>query len=84
MMDDKGWAILVDGCSPTDELGYVFFTDGMRRRLGDHAIPSVALLDQHVRWIDRQMEAIFQAATTSKQKQQACRVALVNLIGWLL
>jgi hypothetical protein len=83
MMDDKGRPIKVDGCSPTDELGYVFFTDGMRRRLGDHAVPSVALLDQHVRWIDNHMEAIYQGATTSTKKQEVCRVALVNLFGWL-
>jgi hypothetical protein len=83
MTDDKGRPILVEGCSPTDELGYVFFTDGMRRRLGNHSVPSVALLDQHVRWIDRQMEELFQMATTSKRKQEACRVALTNLFGWL-
>jgi hypothetical protein len=58
MMDDKGRPIKVDGCSPTDELGYVFFADGMRRRLGDHAVPSVALLDQHVCWSDKHMEVI--------------------------
>jgi hypothetical protein len=83
MMDDEGRPIKVDGCSPTDKLGYVFFTDGMRRRLGDHAVPFVALLDQHVRWIDKHMEAIYQGATTSKKKQEVCRVALVNLFGWL-
>ena len=83
MTDDKGRPILVEGCSPTDELGYVFFTDGMRRRLGDNAVPAVALLAQHVRWIDRQMEEVFQMATSSTKKQEACRVALVNLFGWL-
>jgi hypothetical protein len=55
----------------------------MRQQLGDHVVPSVALLDQHVRWIDRQMEELFHMATTSKQKQEACRVALANLFGWL-
>ena len=55
----------------------------MRRRLGNNAVPSVALLAQHVGWIDRQMEEVFQMATTSTKKQEACRVALGNLFGWL-
>jgi hypothetical protein len=83
MADDKGRPIMVEGCSPTDELGYVFFTDGMRRRLGDHATPSVALLDQHVRWIDQHMQDLFQSTTTSRKKREVARVALVNLLGWL-
>lgn len=86
MMDEKGRPMLVEGCSPTDELGCAFFTNGMRRRLGDNTVPSVALLTllaQHVRWIDRQMEETFQMAATSTKKQEACRVTLANLFGWL-
>jgi hypothetical protein len=54
--------LVVSGCSPTDELAYTIFTDGMKRRLGDHSRPSVALLDQHVTWMDNHFEAVFLAA----------------------
>jgi hypothetical protein len=48
MTDEKGRLILVEGCSPTDELGCAFFTDGMQRCLGDNAVSLVALLALHV------------------------------------
>ncbi len=81
--DAKDRPLLVAGCSPTDELSYSFFTDGMRRRLGDESKPSQALLDQHVRWIDVQMEHLYHASESVPSRIEACRVAITNLMGWL-
>jgi hypothetical protein len=44
---------LVQACSPTDQVAYTYFTEGMRRRLGDHPTPSTVLTGQHMRWIER-------------------------------
>jgi hypothetical protein len=52
----KNKPIVVDGCSPTDELAFTFFADGMKRRLGDHSKPAVPLLDCHVRFLRRQRQ----------------------------
>jgi hypothetical protein len=34
---------MVSACSPTDQVAYIYFTEGMRRRLGDHPQPSTVL-----------------------------------------
>jgi hypothetical protein len=49
----KDQPLLVDACSPTDQVAYTFYTEGMRRRLGDHAKPSVVLTGKHMRWLER-------------------------------
>jgi hypothetical protein len=43
---------MVQACSPTDQVAYTYFTKGMRRRLGDHPIPSAVLTGKHMQWID--------------------------------
>jgi hypothetical protein len=39
---------VVEGCSPTDEVAYTFFTDSMKRRIGDNPQPSATLLLHHI------------------------------------
>jgi hypothetical protein len=79
----KNKPIVVDGCSPTDELAFTFFADGMKRRLGDHSKPAVPLLDCHVRWMDRYFEDLFKAATSTMLKRDVCCAAVTNLAAWL-
>jgi hypothetical protein len=74
---------VVSGCSPTDELAFTFFADGMKRRMGDHAKAAVPLLDQHVRWMNHYWDLQFLAPTTNKVKREACRAAITNLSAWL-
>jgi hypothetical protein len=73
----------VSVCNPTDEMAYTFFTDGMRRRLGDESNPSAALLDQHVAWIDRHFNDVYATTLDPIVKVNACRAAVTTLLAWL-
>jgi hypothetical protein len=73
---------VVGGCSPTDELAFTFFADGMKRRMGDHAKAAVPLLDKQVRWMDNYWRTQLLAPTTNKVKREACRAAITNLSAW--
>jgi hypothetical protein len=42
----------VQACSPTDQVAYTYFTEGIRRRLGDHPQPSTVLTGRHMLWLD--------------------------------
>jgi hypothetical protein len=86
MMDAKSRPVVVQGCSPTNDLGYSHFTFGMKRRIGKHSQPSTALLERHVKWIDALVETQFRQAFNPKQRTIACRVAITNcwagLVGY--
>ncbi|CAJ1959462.1 unnamed protein product [Cylindrotheca closterium] len=51
--------LLYQDCRPTDSLQYTFMAKGMVSRLGDDPKPSMALLDQHVRCLDSELDALF-------------------------
>lgn len=78
--------MVVHGCSPTDEVAYTYFTDGLKRRLGDNPKPSTVLLLDHMIWIDAYFESIFEPATNGQVCINICRAAtthLLALLGWL-
>jgi hypothetical protein len=60
----KDHPMLVEACSPTEEMAYTYFTDGMRRRIGDNPRPSAVLLLEHIVWFDRYYDREFAAAVT--------------------
>jgi hypothetical protein len=54
---------IVNGCSPTDKVAYTYFTDGLKRRMGDNPKPSTVLLLEHMIWLDRYYDSVFTQAT---------------------
>jgi hypothetical protein len=60
--------MLVEGCSPTEEILYTYFTDGMRRRIGNNPRPSAVLLLEHIVWIDRFYNREFAAAVADEAR----------------
>lgn len=56
---------------------------GMSACIGTEAKPSIALLDQHIWYLDTSLEQRFREATTVDAKVEIARAALVNLITWL-
>jgi hypothetical protein len=82
-IDSSARAMIAKGCSPTDELSYTLMSTGMSRRLGDESNPSVALLDQHVRFLNDMLEQRFHAAHDPRIKTEIARAALANLVAWL-
>jgi hypothetical protein len=78
----------VDTCSPTDEAGYTFFTDGMKRRLGDHPKPSAVLLLDHIVWLEGYFERLYLECPVDQPEARIrqARAALALIIaysGWL-
>jgi hypothetical protein len=77
---------IVEGCSPTDEISYTYFTDGMRRRLGDNPKPSAVLLLDHILWINRYYTRLYAAAPKDDIRIELCRAAITHAtsyLGWL-
>lgn len=65
MTQDK--KVVHQDCRPTDSLAYQYFAKGMVERLEDQPEPSVALLDQHVRYFDAELDKMFREATSDLQ-----------------
>jgi hypothetical protein len=77
---------LVQQCSPTDEVVYTYFTEGMKRRMGDHPKPSAVLLLSHMIQIDHHYLDLFRQAPNLQVRIGACRAAVTHLfayLGWL-
>jgi hypothetical protein len=74
---------MVHGCSPTDEIGYTFFMDGMRRRAGDNPKPSAVLLLHHILWMANYFDELFSHAPTCSGRVEACRAALTLVLAFL-
>jgi hypothetical protein len=78
--------MLVEGCSPTEEILYTYFTDGMPRRIGGNPRPSAVLLLEHIVWIDRFYNREFAAAVADEARIEVCRAAIchaTSYLGWL-
>jgi hypothetical protein len=79
----KNQPTMVAHCNPTDEMAYTYFTDGMRRRLGDKTNPSAVLLDQHVTWINKHFRDLYLSSTDIDIRRDTCKAAITNLLAWL-
>ena len=64
-------------------MGYTYFTDGMRRRIGDKTNPSAVLLDQHIAWMNTHFKFVYLASTDTYVQLETCRAAITNLLAWL-
>jgi len=76
----------VDRCSPTDELAYTYFTEGLRRRVGDHPNPSTVLQDHHIHWLNLYFQTLYRHGSTKQQRVDAARAGVTHLmsyLGWL-
>jgi hypothetical protein len=75
--------VLVNGCLPTDSLGYALMFSGMSRRLGEKARPSTALLGRHILRIDKRFDDLYHSSRAQKHRRLLCRPVLVNVVAWL-
>jgi hypothetical protein len=55
----------------------------MRARVGDEAKPSVALLDQHVHFLDAELDSAFLADLSPPVRREITLVGLSNALFWL-
>jgi hypothetical protein len=82
----KDRPLIVEACSPTDQAAYTYFTEGMRRRLGDNPRPSAVLTGKHMIWIERYYADLLRYATTRASRRLICTAAVTHLfsyLGWL-
>jgi hypothetical protein len=59
------------------------FTNGFKRHIGNKSMSTAALQDRHIWWIDDQLESLYQASQDPSKRIEACRIAAVNLLGFL-
>jgi hypothetical protein len=82
----KNRPLIVEACSPTDQAAFTYFTEGMRRRLGDHPRPSAVLTGKHMKWITHYYDRLYLSSTMRVERRQAACAAVTHLasyIGWL-
>jgi hypothetical protein len=78
--------VIVEACSPTDQASYTYFTEGLRRRLGDHPRPSTVLTGKIMRWIDDWFYQLLVNARNIIDARRIGRAAITHLasyLGWL-
>jgi hypothetical protein len=70
-------------CRPTDDLASSLFAAGLGARLGEEAVPSVALLDRHVRALDAELRRLFLSARTAEERRELALAGFLNVLLWL-
>jgi hypothetical protein len=55
----------------------------MKRRIGDKTFPSAVLLDQHILWMNKHFQEVFNSAPSLNVKLQTCWAVITNLAAWL-
>jgi hypothetical protein len=77
---------MVTACSPTDQIAYTYFTEGLRRRIRDHPVPSTVLTGAHMRWLNQHYDQLFRSATSRALRAHFSRAGITHLasyLGWL-
>jgi hypothetical protein len=80
----------VGHCIPTDGLEYSMMSTGMSRRLGENSKPAMALMAEHVEWINAHLEHAYHASlrTSTKESEpnlshELAMAGACNLLAWL-
>jgi hypothetical protein len=82
ILDDKR-RVLHLSCRPTDDLSSSLFATGLGTRLGHESVPSVALLDRHIRFLDAELDRLFRASRTNAERREFALAGFFTLILWL-
>jgi hypothetical protein len=85
VLDGNDKPIAVTACRVTDDMSYKLMSAGMSKRLGEKPVQSAALLDRHVRWIDRHLEKMYHKAVLhdNEAAREVASAAVCNLQSWL-
>jgi hypothetical protein len=67
----------------TDGLGCSLFATGIAARIGENAVPSVALLDRHVHSLVDDLEETYLSARTPQVRRKAALAGFATLLLWL-
>lgn len=75
--------VLIQDCRFTDDISNTLFAKGLGARIGNEPKPSVALLQRHVKYLDRSLDRLYKAATTDAQRREISRAGFANTAFWL-
>jgi hypothetical protein len=81
--DGNDRALIAVQVSPTDEMSSVLMNKGMRNRMGDSSRPAEALVESYVLFLDRSLDARFQAAIDPALRLELARAGTANATCWL-
>jgi hypothetical protein len=82
----KDCPVVVEGCCPTNEVAYMFFSGGMKCRIGNNPQPSTTLLLHHIIWINSYFERTYRSVEDDNIWINICHPTLTHLlpfVGWL-
>ena len=80
---DKHKRLICQSVRPTDGLGCSLFAAGIAARIGENVMPSIALLDRHVRSLMADLEESYLSARTPQARRKAALAGLASLLLWL-
>ena len=83
LQDRASRTVAVRQTLPTDELSCTLMHSGMASRLGEDSIPAEALLDRHVRYLDRHLQELFDRSDGVTNQLAIARAGFTNLNLWL-
>ena len=80
---DRHKRLLHDAGRYTDELPAQLHAQGMAVRLGTESLPSQALLDRHVRYLDQTLDTAYLNSSTWENRRELSLAGFANLLLWL-
>ena len=79
---NKEKRLLYQHCRPTDSVAFSVFSTRLLSRMGDLTNPSRALMERHVKAIDRQLNHLYKTSKNPIVPREAALGGLANLFLW--
>ena len=80
---NKEKRLLYQQCRPTDSAAFSIFSTGLSSRMGDLTNPSQALMERHVKAVDRHLNHLYKTSKDPIVRREAALGGLANLFLWL-
>ena len=70
-------------CRPSDSYAFSLLSSGLATRMGSNVMPSLALLERHVKCLDTELAHQFRFSMNQSQRREAALAGFANCIFWL-
>ena len=80
---NKEKPLLYQQCQPTDSAAFFIFSTGLSSRMGDLTNPSRALMERHVKAVDKHLNHLYKTSKDPIVCREAALGRLANLFLWL-
>ena len=75
--------LLYQPCWCSDSLALQMFAGDLQIRMGDSVTPSRALLERHVKALDKHLNEVYKSTTCPLLRQETVLGGLANILLWL-